>query len=276
MNFKYSSKVIGQTITSFLRGLEILSGTPKIEFQPYKMIVVVPYFTPKNAQVLQLSNDHILALGKTLRHLQGCSGAIEKSRQPTSSVLKGHQKSYTLELRLARLLQPYLNADILRQYISINADKYNFARINKSVFNSRGRKGPSYSATDSKRKNINETIFPGLKKIEESHANGPFSEPLPFSSIKIELAGRLTTQQNVPRKTVENAQLSLNGARQFQTVGNISEVSLDTKKGLSRTEKRRYNKTIAIGQTVKKKCSLSSDFSQYTAKNKLGTYTIKV
>lgn len=72
-----------------------------------------------------------------------------------------------VELRLVRLQYPYLESSILAQYVAINAGKFNFLRMRKMVMN-RGKAGLG-------------------------------------TGLKLELAGRLTTQQSIPRKTVENA-----------------------------------------------------------------------
>lgn len=58
------------------------------------------------------------------------------------------------------------------------------------------------------------------------------------TGVKVELSGRLTTQRSIPRKTVTNAH-----------------------KG---------------SFTVSKKLDASLSLSQYTAKNKFGSYTLKV
>jgi len=71
-----------------------------------------------------------------------------------------------VELRLVRLQYPYLESSILAQYVAINAGKFNFLRMRKMVM-SKGKSGLG-------------------------------------SGLKLELAGRLTTQRSIPRKTVEN------------------------------------------------------------------------
>lgn len=78
-----------------------------------------------------------------------------------------------VELRLVRLQYPYLESSILAQYVAINAGKYNFLRMRKMVMNRSA----------------------GLTTKGKSGL---------ASGLKLELAGRLTTQRSIPRKTVEN------------------------------------------------------------------------
>lgn len=77
-----------------------------------------------------------------------------------------------VELRLVRLQYPYLESSILAQYVAINAGKFNFLRMRKMVM--------SKSAA----------LISGKSGLG--------------SGLKLELAGRLTTQRSIPRKTVEN------------------------------------------------------------------------
>lgn len=88
----------------------------------------------------------------------------------------------TVELRLIRLRYPYLDSSILAQYLAINAGKYNFTRMQKMIFS----KVPTIKMN---------TVLP--------------TDALPgqVTGIKLELAGRLTTQRSIPRKTVENGHI---------------------------------------------------------------------
>jgi ribosomal protein S3 len=106
----------------------------------------------------------------------------------------------TVELRLVQLQYPYLDSSILAQYVAINAGKYNFLRMQKMTF----------------------------KALRGAQLSG----------VKLELAGRLTTQRSIPRKTVENGH-----------TGSF---------------------------TVNKQLNSKLDFSQYASINKLGAFTIKV
>ena len=122
----------------------------------------------------------------------------------------------TVELRLVQLRTPYLDSSILAQYVAINAGKYNFLRMQKMTF-----KALRCASTKANR---------------VSRDGGAL--PSQLTGVKLELAGRLTTQRSIPRKTVENGH-----------TGSF---------------------------TVNKQLSSSLDFSQYASKNKLGAFTIKV
>ena len=102
-----------------------------------------------------------------------------------------------VELRLIRVQYPYLDSAIFAQYIALNAGKYNFARIQKMTF--------------TKTKMVN-----GNTSTEQPEGT---VLPSQVTGMKLELAGRLTTQRSIPRKTVENistgsfSRLSLNLSR---------------------------------------------------------------
>lgn len=117
----------------------------------------------------------------------------------------------TVELRFIRLQYPYLDSSILAQYVAINAGKYNMLRMQKMMF-----KGVSLTDTGTDKVNL----------------------PSQMTGVKLELAGRLTTQRSIPRKTVENGHIG----------------------------------SFTVNKTLKS----SLDFSQYASKNKLNAFTIKV
>lgn len=123
------------------------------------------------------------------------------------------QSPVAVEVRLIRLQYPYLDSTILAQYLAFNAGKYNFTRMQKMIFS----KVPTIPM---------DTVLP--------------SDALPsqLTGVKLELAGRLTTQRSIPRKTVEN--------------GHIGSF------------------------TTSKELNTSLDFSQYASKNKLNAFTMKV
>lgn len=78
-----------------------------------------------------------------------------------------------------------------------------------------------------------------FQKVGTGNVDGSDSHlPRLSTGVKVELSGRLTTQRSIPRKTVTNAH-----------------------KG---------------SFTVSKKLDASLSLNQYTAKNKFGTYTLKV
>jgi len=125
----------------------------------------------------------------------------------------GNKQSLKVEVRLLGLRYPYLDRSILAQYVAINGGKYNFTRMHKLIFNK----------LTTVKKN---SVLPS--DALSGHITG----------LKLELAGRLTTQRSIPRKTVSN-----------KHTGSFY---------------------------VNKNRGSSVDFSQYASRNKIGAYTIKV
>lgn len=111
-----------------------------------------------------------------------------------------------VEVRLIRIQYPYLDSSILAQYLALNAGKYNFTRMQKMIF----RKVPTISMG---------TVLPA--DALPSHLTG----------VKLELAGRLTTQRSIPRKTVENGHTgSLNTSLDFSQYASKNKLNSFTMK----------------------------------------------
>lgn len=125
-----------------------------------KVSVLIPYYCPDGDS---LSPQKTQALGAALSQVM---------------ISKG------VEIRVIKLRYPYLDRSILAKYTALNAGKYPFARIHKTVFQKRA--------------------FFLLPTGDKTF--GQFNDNLPYSSkgLKLELAGRLTTQHSIPRKTVAN------------------------------------------------------------------------
>lgn len=132
-----------------------------------------------------------------------------------------------VEVRFIELHYPYLDSFILAQYVAMNRSKYNFTRMHKRIF----KKAVCIGDAKSLRLPMGTNIESAL----------PFDAlPGHITGLKMELAGRLTTQRSIPRKTVSNKHTG----------------SFYVEKGT--------------------KTSQVTNQSQYGAKNKLGAYTIKV
>ena len=104
-----------------------------------------------------------------------------------------------VELRLIRIQHPYLNSSILAKFLALNAGKYNFTRMQKRVF----KKAPTFPTSwelDLNDISLNKEVLPQGSEAAQlgTHAVGI------TTGVKLELAGRLTTQRSIPRKTVEN------------------------------------------------------------------------
>ncbi len=154
----------------------------------------------------------------------------------------GKEKVLDVEVRLIRIHYPYLDSTILAHYIALNAGKYNFNRLQKMLFkcisfsmlsfknDNKGKLNFSSSklpfSDQLKSKNLSENLKKKTSGQSESKRSefwglnlemGQFFEkqdadqqllstvlPSQITGMKLELAGRLTTQRSIPRKTVEN------------------------------------------------------------------------
>lgn len=169
-----------------------------------------------------------------------CSPRVHHSTNNThlNRVVKEFDTSTVLELRLVPLRYPYLDSTILSQYLALNSGKYNFIRIEKMIFSKITLVSKTFASniiTDLQTPN-NDVGF--ATAIVNHHSQNRKTLPCQLTGLKFELAGRLTTQRAIPRKTVDN--------------------------------------TYVGSFTVNKNTMSSLDFSQYTSKNKLGTFTFKV
>ena len=86
---------------------------------------------------------------------------------------KTYPTSLSVQLRVLRLSQPYLNSSILAHYLSIAASKYGFARLRHYV----------------------------LSVIPLTTVSNPTTSSV-ILGVKVQVSGLLTTQRNAPRKTV--------------------------------------------------------------------------
>ncbi len=176
-----------------------------------KVVVNIPYYaSPNGTPILKLT-----ALGAVIsKWLEKETGNSIYAEHKDGRMSSAHSKqSLKVEVRLLGLRYPYLDRSILAQYVAINGGKYNFTRMHKLIFN---------KLTTVKKNSVLPT------DALSGHITG----------LKLELAGRLTTQRSIPRKTVSN-----------KHTGSFY---------------------------VNKNRGSSVDFSQYASKNKIGAYTIKV
>lgn len=116
-----------------------------------------------------------------------------------------------VQLRVVRLHHPYLNSNILAQFLAINASKYGFTRLRHYVL----------------------SAIP-LTKV----ANLTTSSVI--VGVKVQVSGLLTTQRNAPRKTVStlsvgtfhgtNAKMQLSGSNSQAPINTNVEYSSHTSK----------------------------------------------
>ena len=224
-------------------------------FSGTKIVVQIPYFSPKGIH-FSLNETKMSTLGVAI------TNAFHKINQTD-----------TIEIRLIRLRYPYLDSTILSQFLALNSGKYNFNRLQKTLFNSfpvvtvsqasvgersspNGRMTFGHSTPENTMEHrqlvsSHSLVDKGLSELPTASVSRSeqLSSPLqvteqtgsaPYvTGLKMELAGRLPTQRSVPRKTVENSH-----------TGSFTEVNKGLNSGL--------------------------DFSQYASKNKLGAFTMKV
>lgn len=181
---------------------KVLAGKPIYKSMPNKVIVQIPYYAYKGDTAAVLSESKINALGAAL------------------TMVLSHNSNCQCEVRLVRLRYPYLDSKILSQYLAINAGKYSFTRLQKEVFSQ-----------------VPTVAINNVLPITSASTGNQMTNNL-LAGVKLESAGRLTTQRNILRKTVNNA----------------------------------YTGSFTVSDNL----GSSLDFSQYTTKNKLGAYTVKV
>ena len=140
--------------------INVLASKPVFTVTADKVIVNVFYYVDIKNQAL--NNNTINNLGDVL----------------------SKQFQRPVELHLVKLSSPYLNSYILAQYIMLNAQKYNFDRIQHKIFNKTS-----------------------IVKNNESLKAKAIELPSHIVGIKIRVSGRLNTERSKPRQTVQTAQI---------------------------------------------------------------------
>lgn len=193
---------IVSVISSFFKQFDLLVGSPKQIYKPSQNKVVLQVpYFGPNTRSVKQLEDKKRSLAQAI------------ARNLHADFQRPNKANMEVELQLISLRYPFLDSSILAQYLALNAGKYNFLRLKKKVFTS------TQCGTLSRKSTL----------------------PRCITGVKMELAGRLTTQQSIPRKTVSNAHKG-----SFAVVAN------------------------AAGQPS------SMDYHKYSSKNKLGAYTMKV
>jgi len=169
-------KTATQLITHFFSPIRALASKPVFTLVPSeklegkgKIVINLFYYIANRNQAL--SNNTINSLGEVLSKL---------FQRP-------------VELRLTRLYYPYMNSYILAQYVAINTNRYNFTRIQRSIF-------AALQVVNQR------TLFNNTGGVQNV-ANSEMALPSYITGLKITISGRLTTQRSVPRQTVQTAQI---------------------------------------------------------------------
>ena len=123
-----------------------------------------------------------------------------------------------VELRLVRLHYPYLNSDILAQYIAINTAKYNFTRIISRASNAIFSSIPDFG------NNLELVTIPSY-----------------ITGMKVKISGRLLTQRSVPRQSVQTVQ-----------VGSFACDKVESASYTSKNKKGAFTVKVWIGQSLLK------------------------
>lgn len=167
-----------RVIAHFFSAINRLAGKPVFTVTAETVIVRVFYFVPVAGQAL--NNNTVNNLGKALSSLFGRA----------------------VELRLVKLHYPYLNSDILAQYIAYNTQDYTLVQICRALFGS----------------------IPPVKNTQSTNALGVLL-PSHIIGIKVRVSGRLISERSRPRQTKQTVQtgsfakanLSLTDSASFTT-----------------------------------------------------------
>lgn len=163
-------KTASRIIEHFFSPVRALASKPVFSISPCKLTeqgkIVINLFYYIANQEQALSNSTINSLGEALSKL---------FKRP-------------VELRLVRLHYPFLNSYILAQFVALNTGRYNFTRIQRSIF--------------SALQVVNQrTLF--TSDVTDTE----LALPAYVTGVKIRISGRLTTERSVPRKTVQTAEI---------------------------------------------------------------------
>lgn len=168
-------KTITSTILGHFNKTGVLLGKLNYKILPNKIVIRIPYFIA-DLQPEQ-KGDHFYKLVSAIKSALGMLSNVSP-------------RTLELELRFIQVRYPYLESNILNQYIAINTSKYNFNRIQRMLYSAL----PNSSSAGKD--------LPKITTIDRTLLT-PNSAPI--TGIKMELAGRLTTQRSIPRKTVSSA-----------------------------------------------------------------------
>jgi hypothetical protein len=171
MNNHYitAQKITITLIKSFFTSKNALISTPIFNISTNGITVQVFYYIgPTDLKITEAS---LKTLSNTISSL-----FIKESTYP---------HNFTVELQVVRQYRPYSNANILAQYLAINASKYGFHRMMTILLNAVPYVNPDY-----------------LETVHNSNTNHVASCT---TGVKVQLSGLLTSQRNRSRKTVYNA-----------------------------------------------------------------------
>ena len=210
INIESSNRIATTIIKSFFG--KVLSSTPLFRVSSNRVIVQLFYYNYKTG----LSATDKISPFCFVAPQQGTT-YTNKALDTLGIVLSLLYPNMTLELRFMRLQQPYLNSNILAQYLAINASKYNFNRLQNILL----------SAVHIIKRNA--------LAIDTVH-----SQPMRLvTGVKVQLSGLLTTQRAAPRKTVYTASAGTFSVEGVRT--NANSIIVDYSSSTSKSRDGAFN-----------------------------------
>ena len=206
-----------------LEGLEIFGNSkiliskPKFQHSTNEVqITLFYYYNDENPQAKDFVQHHYLKESKVLELCKSLSSLVFKKK---------------VNLNLIRVRYPYMNSQILAQYLCGKTDKNKFSQLCDALVS---------------KSSVKVGLFGVVGKEGEKYIL-----PSYIDSICLELSGRIGSERVVPRMTKQVYRMdspNTNSGISLQ-MSNVSADSLNNK---------------------------VEDFGKYTAKNHLGSFTLKV
>lgn len=135
-----------------------------------------------------------------------------------------------INFKLIRIHYPYMNSEILAKYLISNASTNTFLHFSEAIL-----------------------TYPSLSPDTYGNINkeGSYILPAYITSIRLELSGRLMTEQVVPRLTKKSLRISNPNSNSAST---LNEAGIESN---------------SINNMI-------TDYAKYSVKNELGSFTLKV
>jgi hypothetical protein len=180
IHYNYNNlPALNKLIKGYFSAIRRLTGKPIITITRNRVHVHIFYYIP--IWDSRLNANTVNNLGETIRIIL----------------------NRNVELRLVKLYYPYLNRDILAQWIVKNTRFYKFIKIVQRIFRS----------------------VKLIKNTQNTNLNLSY-----LIGIKIRLSGRLTTERSRPRYTVQTREIG-SFSKKNNTLMDISQCTGKNKKG---------------------------------------------
>nr|APT42128.1 ribosomal protein S3 [Tilletia indica] len=169
-----------------------------------------------------------------------------------------HNKKITLQC--SRIYYPYMNRDILAKYIAHNCSSNTFLNIQEIISNRVRHSDDITQIHQSQLRNM------FIKKRNEYTS---FLTSM-ITGIKVKISGRLTTESIIPRVTVKSFQT---GTFNQKINKNLKYLNINNKLPISNINSF---KSLASQINYSKPNFKTINTSEYTTKNRIGAFTVKV